>query len=63
MESLNTCMGEFQRQICSQRLELEDAHIGYEESQREQLRLQEELVMRDSTSRQSGLDVFMEWKN
>ena len=52
--SLNTCIGELQRQTYSQRLELEDAHFGYEQSRREQVRLQEELVdERESTSRYS----------
>ena len=32
VESLNTCIREFQRQTHSQRLELDDAHCGYEES-------------------------------
>ena len=33
-------MNELQRQTHSQRLELDDAHCGYEESGREQVRLQ-----------------------
>ena len=37
VESLNTCIRELQRQTRSQRLELEDAHFGYEESPREQV--------------------------
>ena len=44
VESLNTCISELQQQTYSQRLELEDAHFGYEES-REQVRQQEELVV------------------
>ena len=39
VESLNTCISELQRQTYSQRLELEDAHFGYAESRREQVRL------------------------
>ena len=46
VESLNTCIGELQQQTYAQRLELEDAHHGYEESRREQVRQQEELVMK-----------------
>ena len=44
VDSLNTCSPELQRQTQSQRLELDDAHCGYEESRREQVRLQEELA-------------------
>ena len=47
VESLNTCIHEFQQQTYAQRLELEDAHLGYVESRREQVRLQEELVMKE----------------
>ena len=39
VESLNTCIGELQQQTYAQRLELEDAHHGYVESRREQVRL------------------------
>ena len=35
VDSLNTCIRELQQQTCAQRLELEDAHLGYEESRRE----------------------------
>ena len=42
VETLNTCIGELQQQTCAQRLELEDAHHGYVESRREQVRLQED---------------------
>ena len=53
MGSLNTCIGELQRQTYSQRLELEDAHLGYEQSRREQVRLQEEVVMKEKALRDS----------
>ena len=54
VESLNTCISEFQQQTYAQRLELEDAHHGYVESRREQVRLQEEFSHeRESTSRHS----------
>ena len=51
VESLNTCICELQRQTHSQRLELEDAHFGYEQSRRQQVRLQEDVVMRDKALR------------
>ena len=44
--SLNNCISELQQQVCAQRLELQDAPHGYIESRREQVRLQEELVMK-----------------
>ena len=46
VESLNMCIDELQQQDYAQRLELEDAHLGYVESRREQVRLQEEMVMK-----------------
>ena len=42
VESLNTCVSELQQQTYAQRLELENAHPGYEESRREQVRLHQE---------------------
>ena len=42
-ESLNKGIEELQQQAYAQRLELQDAHHGYIESRREQVRLQEEL--------------------
>ena len=51
--SLNTCIGELQRQTYSQRLDLEDAHLGYEQSRREQVRPQEEVVMKEKALRDS----------
>ena len=47
MGSLDSCINELQQQAYAQRLELEDAHLGYVESRREQVRLQEELVMKE----------------
>ena len=56
VESLNTCISELQQQTCVQRLELEDAHLGYVESRKEQVRLQEEFGHeRESTSGHSDL--------
>ena len=45
VDSRNTCISEFQQQTYAQRLELEDAHFGYAESRREQVRLEEELAL------------------
>ena len=53
MESLDTCISELQQQTHAQRLELEDAHFGYAESRREQPRLQEELIMKETALRDS----------
>ena len=55
VESLTTCISELQRQTCSRRLELKDAHTGCEESRREQVRLQEELVMREKALRDTQI--------
>ena len=51
MESLNTCISELHQQAYVQRLELEDARGGCVGSQREQVRLQEELVMKEKALR------------
>ena len=45
VESLSNCISELQQQAYAQRLDMESAHHGYVESRREQVRLQEELVM------------------
>ena len=55
VESFNTCSCEHQRQTHSQRLELDDAHVGYEESRREQVRPQEEQVMREKALRDTRI--------
>ena len=55
VESLNTCISELQLQTYSQRLELEDAHFGFEESRREQFRQQEELVMQEKALRDTQI--------
>ena len=47
MGSLTSCIDELQQQAYAQRLELEDAHHGYIESRREQVRLQEEVSMKE----------------
>ena len=47
VDTLNTCIREFQRQAHSHRLELDNVHCGYEKSRREQARLHEELAQRE----------------
>ena len=51
VESLNTCISGLQKQTDARRLGLEDAHHGYVESRREQVRLKEELVMKEKALR------------
>ena len=51
VDSLNTCICELQRQPHSQRLEFDDAHCGYEESRREQVRYWEALALREEAPR------------
>ena len=55
VESRNTCIRELQQQLCARRLELEDAHVGYEESRREQVRLHEELVIKEKALRDTQI--------
>ena len=55
VESLNNCISELQQQTYAQRLELEDARGGCVESRREQVRLQEELVMKEKALRDTQL--------
>ena len=45
--SLNSCINELQQQAYAQGLELQDAHHGYIEARREQVRSQEELSMKE----------------
>ena len=63
VDSLNTCIRELQQQTYSQRPELEDAQNGYAESRREQVRPQEEWVMKEKALRDTQLEVFMKWKS
>ena len=53
VESLNKCNGELQRQTEEQRLALQDAQYGFVESRREQVRLQEELSMKEKVLRKT----------
>ena len=55
VESLNKCMGEPQRQTEEQRLALQDAQYGFVESRREQVRLQEELSMKEKVLRNTHI--------
>ena len=55
VESLNTCISELQQQTHAQRLELEDTHVGCAESRREQVRLQEELVIKATALRDTQI--------
>ena len=55
VESLNTYISELQQQTYAQRLDLEDAHHGYVESRREQVRLQEELVVKEKALRDTQI--------
>ena len=53
--SLNNCVGELQQQAYAQRLELQDAQHGYVEFRREQVRLQEELSMKEKVLRDTRI--------
>ena len=48
---LNLSINELKQQTYAQRLELQDVHFGYAESRREQVRLVEELVMKEKALR------------
>ena len=60
VESLISCIGEHQQQTYAQWLELEDAHLGYVESGREQVRLQEELAMKEKALRGAQIRIIHE---
>ena len=62
VDSLNTCIRELQRQAHSHRLEMESANCEYEESRREQARLQEELALREKALRDSRIRNIHEVK-
>ena len=55
VESLNKCIGELQRQTEEQGLELHDAQHGFVESRRGQVRLQEELSMKEKVLRNTQI--------
>ena len=54
---------ELHRQIQSQRMEIDHAKIGYEQSRRDQARLHEELAKRQRALRETHIRGFMKWKN
>ena len=62
VDSLTTCTRELQRQTHSQRLESDDAHRGYEETRREQVRSQEELALRRMHFEIVVSEASMKWK-
>ena len=45
----------YSNMLCAQRLELQDAHHGYIASRREQLRLQEEVSMKEKVLRDTQI--------
>ena len=53
--SLNNCISELQQQAHAQRLELQDAQHGYLESRREQVRLEEDLSMKEKVLRDTQI--------
>ena len=60
VESLDTCIWEREQQTYVQRLEWEDAHFGFSESRREQVRLQEEPVMKEKALRDAQIRSIQE---
>ena len=59
-ESLNNFISELQQQAYAQRLDLDNAHHGYTETRREQVRLQEELVMKECVLRDTQIRSMLE---
>ena len=55
VESLNKCIGELQRQAEEQRLVQQDAKYGFVESRREQVRLQEEVSVKEKLLRDTQI--------
>ena len=55
VESLNKYIGELQRQTEKQRVALQDAQYGFVESRREQVRLQEELSLKEQVLRNTQI--------
>ena len=62
VEYLNSCMSELEQQTCAQRLKLENAPFRYGESRREQVRLQEELVMKEKALRDTQIRSIHEMR-
>ena len=62
VESVNKCIGEQQRQTGEQRLALRHAQYGFVESRREQVRLQEELSMKEKVLQKTQIgNVHTKW--
>ena len=55
VEFIFLCVGELQRQTEEQRFALQDAQFGFVESRREQVRLQEELSMKEKVLRNTQI--------
>ena len=55
VQSLNNFISKLQQHAYAQRLDLENAHHGYVESRREQVRLQEEIVMKEKVLRETQI--------
>ena len=55
VDSLTTCNRELQRQAHSQRLELDEANCGNEESRRKQVRFEEELALGEKALRNTRI--------
>ena len=55
MESLDNCISELQQQVYAEGLDLQDAQYGYIKSRREQVRLQEELSMKEMALRETQI--------
>ena len=53
--SLTDCISELQQQAYAERLELQDAQHVYVESRREQVRVQEELSMKEKVLRDTQI--------
>ena len=60
VESLNTCISELQQQTYAQRSEVEAVHLGCAEYQGEQVRLQEESVMKAKALRDTQVGSMHE---
>ena len=58
VESLNECIGEQQRPTEEQRLALQDAQYGFVECRREQVRIQEELSMKENVLRDTQIRKY-----
>ena len=62
VESLNHCMHELQQQAYAKQMDLENAHHGYVEFWREQVRLQEELVMKKKLFEKLKFEKCTRWE-